>query len=47
MLSKLAGSNAQGHTHRLSPTYRTHHTIDDDGRRPKHASLPRCLAFAR
>lgn len=31
MLSKLAGSNAQGHTHRLSLTYRTHHTIDDDG----------------
>ena len=30
MLTKLAGSNAQGHTHRLSLTYRTNHTLDDD-----------------
>lgn len=30
MLTKLAGSNVQGHTHRLSLTYRTHHTMRDD-----------------
>jgi hypothetical protein len=30
MLSKLAGSNVQGHTHRLSLTYRTHHTMRDE-----------------
>lgn len=30
MLTKLAGSNVQGHTHRLSLTYRTHHTMRED-----------------
>jgi hypothetical protein len=31
MLTKLAGSNIQGHTHRASLTYRTHHTLSEEG----------------